>query len=184
MTELQHAFVTRCLANNMIKTVITGQDPVYTKRLVDVCSEIIRDNFQDYALFECEEDSYEKNIDIDYLEDHQVEAMYIGYAMTKEEFLVKYTNCFVPENPPQPTENTMTERTMMEITTPKTIAELKEIDDRMGFGNLQDSDLIDLQGIMIANIDSETWEHTDELQELFDKIQDIINLKFNSVEGA
>jgi len=219
MTELQHAFVARCLFNNYKMNGETSQHKYYTQHLVEVCIDLVRDNYSDYAAFECEEDSYDRAVEIEDLEDHEVEALYIGWAITREEFLTKYTDVSASfrQQAPKPFEgdiagyqdnyNVLPEdeaAQMLEefeefiaqehfgdfddmfpiikqpqeeiMILPTTIEELATIDGKMGFENLSEDELIELQGVCIANTESGTWEHTDELQVLFDRMSNILDV--------
>ena len=57
----------------------------------------------------------------------------------------------------------------------KTIQDLQNLHDTVGFANLTIDQLIELEGLAIANIDSGTWEHTEQLQSLFDAVSRTIN---------
>jgi len=116
-TDLQLEFVKRCLATNLERTGETGESPEYTTHLIEVCSEAIRDDFQHWASFECEEDHHCKGIDIDYLEDHEVENLYLGFGIAYEEFLDKYCSSLIPK------EKTMTEQELFDAQN-KLIADL------------------------------------------------------------
>jgi len=95
-TELQLEFVNRCYAANLTRNGETGANTEYRQHLIDVCSEAIRDDFNNWAAFECEEDSHCKGVDTSYLTDKEVENLYLGFGVTQEEFLDKYCSSLAP----------------------------------------------------------------------------------------